>query len=215
MTANRDRGLRPFRLPLAIDSSRCLRCGACAGYVCPTGARRSAAQLLESTLSRGPGPQGPDPGRGGAPGQGAGHRINRDLRARPIRRPATPLPGPPLRGRGGRHRVVAPPAAFRDGPSLDRPELHAPPGARSSSGSTPRRPARTPRSSSRSGSPTSTSARSGSRTRWASCSRSRCPGRSWRRSSPRSCPRPCASSSASGACRSWASSRTCPIPPTA
>jgi choline dehydrogenase-like flavoprotein len=53
MTANRDRGLHPFQLPLAIDSSRCLRCGACAGYVCPTGARRSAAQLLETAMSRG------------------------------------------------------------------------------------------------------------------------------------------------------------------
>jgi choline dehydrogenase-like flavoprotein len=53
MAANRKRGLRPFQLPLAIDSSRCLRCGACAGYVCPTGARRSSAQLLESAVSRG------------------------------------------------------------------------------------------------------------------------------------------------------------------
>lgn len=53
MTANRDRGLHPFHLPLAIDSSRCLRCAACAGYVCPTGARRSSAQLLESAMSRG------------------------------------------------------------------------------------------------------------------------------------------------------------------
>jgi choline dehydrogenase-like flavoprotein len=53
MAVNRARGLHPFQLPLAIDSSRCLRCGACAGYVCPTGARRSAAQLLESASSRG------------------------------------------------------------------------------------------------------------------------------------------------------------------
>src|SRR5262249_31996900 len=37
MAANRAGGLRPFRLPLAIDPSLCLRCGACAGYVCPTG----------------------------------------------------------------------------------------------------------------------------------------------------------------------------------
>ena len=45
-------GLHPFRLPLAIDSSRCLRCGVCAGYVCPTGARSSAAQLLERATPR-------------------------------------------------------------------------------------------------------------------------------------------------------------------
>ena len=36
ITANRGHGLHPFRLPLAIDSSRCLRCGVCAGYICPT-----------------------------------------------------------------------------------------------------------------------------------------------------------------------------------
>lgn len=44
---NRSRGLRPFRLPLAIDPRTCLRCHACAGYICPTGARRSSAHLLE------------------------------------------------------------------------------------------------------------------------------------------------------------------------
>ncbi len=38
IAANRNHGLHPFRLPLAIDSSRCLRCGVCAGYICPTGA---------------------------------------------------------------------------------------------------------------------------------------------------------------------------------
>ena len=53
ITANLKCGLHPFRLPLAIDSSRCLRCGVCAGYVCPTGARSSAAQLLESATARG------------------------------------------------------------------------------------------------------------------------------------------------------------------
>ncbi len=53
MAANRKSGLHPFRLPLAIDSSRCLGCGACAGYVCPTGARSSAAHLLDSVSSRG------------------------------------------------------------------------------------------------------------------------------------------------------------------
>jgi choline dehydrogenase-like flavoprotein len=53
MAANREKGLHPFRLPLAIDSSKCLRCGVCAGYVCPTGARSSAVHLLDSALSRG------------------------------------------------------------------------------------------------------------------------------------------------------------------
>jgi choline dehydrogenase-like flavoprotein len=53
MTANRKHGLHPFRLPLAIDSSKCLRCGVCAGYVCPTGARSSAVHLLDSALARG------------------------------------------------------------------------------------------------------------------------------------------------------------------
>ena len=50
---NQLHGLRPFRLPLAIDSSRCLRCGVCAGYVCPTGARRSATELLERAIAEG------------------------------------------------------------------------------------------------------------------------------------------------------------------
>src|SRR5262245_47994426 len=36
MTANTARGLKPFRLPLAIDYSRCLQCPACPGYICPT-----------------------------------------------------------------------------------------------------------------------------------------------------------------------------------
>jgi choline dehydrogenase-like flavoprotein len=48
MAANRAFGLKPFRLPLAIDARRCLQCGACAGYLCPTGARRSAAQLVDA-----------------------------------------------------------------------------------------------------------------------------------------------------------------------
>src|SRR5262249_55697174 len=47
MAANRAGGLRPFRLPLAIDPGACLRCGACAGYVCPTGARSSGARLVD------------------------------------------------------------------------------------------------------------------------------------------------------------------------
>jgi choline dehydrogenase-like flavoprotein len=53
IAANRVKGLHPFRLPLAIDSSRCLRCGVCAGYICPTGARSSAAQLLERASATG------------------------------------------------------------------------------------------------------------------------------------------------------------------
>jgi choline dehydrogenase-like flavoprotein len=47
MSANQRHGLRPFRLPLAIDRETCLQCNACPGYICPTGARRSSAQLLD------------------------------------------------------------------------------------------------------------------------------------------------------------------------
>ena len=47
IAANKARGLRPFRLPLAIDFSRCLQCPSCPGYVCINGARRSSAQLLQ------------------------------------------------------------------------------------------------------------------------------------------------------------------------
>jgi choline dehydrogenase-like flavoprotein len=46
IASSRRHGLRPFRLPLAIDPARCLRCAACAGHICPTGARASAAQVL-------------------------------------------------------------------------------------------------------------------------------------------------------------------------
>jgi choline dehydrogenase-like flavoprotein len=53
MAANRARGLHPFRLPLAIDPDRCLRCGACAGYACPTGARRSSGHLVERAVAKG------------------------------------------------------------------------------------------------------------------------------------------------------------------
>ena len=53
MESSRADGLRPFRLPLAIDLGRCLRCHACAGYVCPTGARRSSAQLLGEAAAEG------------------------------------------------------------------------------------------------------------------------------------------------------------------
>jgi choline dehydrogenase-like flavoprotein len=53
MAANRVHGLRPFRLPLAIDPARCLRCAACAGYICLTGARSSAAQLVDRAGAEG------------------------------------------------------------------------------------------------------------------------------------------------------------------
>ena len=53
IAANRLHGLQPFRLPLAIDPARCLRCGVCAGYICPTGARSSSAQLLERATAAG------------------------------------------------------------------------------------------------------------------------------------------------------------------
>lgn len=53
IAANRANGLRPFRLPLAIDPVRCLRCAACAGYVCPTGARGSSAGLVERAIADG------------------------------------------------------------------------------------------------------------------------------------------------------------------
>lgn len=46
-------GLDPWRLPLAIDSSKCLRCDHCAGFVCPTGARRSSAHLVYESIARG------------------------------------------------------------------------------------------------------------------------------------------------------------------
>jgi len=53
VSASRARGLRPFRLPLAIDPLDCLRCGACAGYVCPTGARSSSTQLIARGVADG------------------------------------------------------------------------------------------------------------------------------------------------------------------
>jgi choline dehydrogenase-like flavoprotein len=53
MAANEAHGLKPFRLPLAIDFRRCLGCGSCAGYLCPTGARRSSAHLLEQAPAGG------------------------------------------------------------------------------------------------------------------------------------------------------------------
>jgi choline dehydrogenase-like flavoprotein len=53
ISATRARGLRPFRLPLAIDPERCLRCRSCAGFICPTGARSSSTQLLDRAASQG------------------------------------------------------------------------------------------------------------------------------------------------------------------
>src|SRR5262249_2159753 len=41
-----ERGLQPFQLPLAINFSNCRECDTCPGYLCPTGARQSSAQLL-------------------------------------------------------------------------------------------------------------------------------------------------------------------------
>lgn len=46
MRAAEDLGLKPWRLPLAIDAKRCVRCSHCAGFECPTGARRSSDDLL-------------------------------------------------------------------------------------------------------------------------------------------------------------------------
>ncbi len=45
-------GLNPFRLPLAIQTDKCLLCDQCAGFVCPTGARRSSAQLVSELIQR-------------------------------------------------------------------------------------------------------------------------------------------------------------------
>src|SRR5262249_20407344 len=53
LAAGRARGLKPFRLPLAIDFGRCLQCPVCPGYVCPTGARRSSAQLVDDAVAAG------------------------------------------------------------------------------------------------------------------------------------------------------------------
>jgi choline dehydrogenase-like flavoprotein len=53
MSRAKGAGMHPYRLPLAIDARTCLRCDQCAGYVCPTGARRSAAQLVQESIARG------------------------------------------------------------------------------------------------------------------------------------------------------------------
>jgi choline dehydrogenase-like flavoprotein len=53
IAANQRQGLRPFRLPLAIDPARCLKCNVCPGYICPTDARRSSSHLLNEAASAG------------------------------------------------------------------------------------------------------------------------------------------------------------------
>ena len=60
IAANRVHGLHPFRLPLAIDSSRCLRCGVCAGYICPTGAAQLRGPVARASHRRRPSPQDPE-----------------------------------------------------------------------------------------------------------------------------------------------------------
>lgn len=45
--------LHPFRLPLAIDADRCLRCSHCAGFACPTGARLSSSHLIHRCIAAG------------------------------------------------------------------------------------------------------------------------------------------------------------------
>jgi choline dehydrogenase-like flavoprotein len=54
LETNRRAGLRPFRLPLAIDARRCERCSSCAGFLCPNGARRSAGQILDEASRQHP-----------------------------------------------------------------------------------------------------------------------------------------------------------------
>jgi choline dehydrogenase-like flavoprotein len=51
IAANQARGLRPFRLPLAIDFRRCLQCAVCPGYICINGARHSAVGLLQRAVA--------------------------------------------------------------------------------------------------------------------------------------------------------------------
>jgi choline dehydrogenase-like flavoprotein len=53
VAANRAHGLHPFRLPLAIDPTHCMRCSACAGYICPNGSRHSSAHLVERAAAEG------------------------------------------------------------------------------------------------------------------------------------------------------------------
>ena len=52
ISVSRNHGLQPFRLPLAIDAEICQRCDSCAGFLCPYGARRSTAQVIEETRAK-------------------------------------------------------------------------------------------------------------------------------------------------------------------
>ncbi|MHC4878332.1 MAG: GMC oxidoreductase [Planctomycetota bacterium] len=51
ITRSQAAGLSPFQLPLAIDTARCQSCDACAGFLCPHGARRSAGQILSEVAT--------------------------------------------------------------------------------------------------------------------------------------------------------------------
>lgn len=53
LTRLQQAGHHVWRLPLAIDASRCLRCDQCAGMPCPTGARWSALQVLQTARQSG------------------------------------------------------------------------------------------------------------------------------------------------------------------
>ena len=113
ITANRHHGLHPFRLPLAIDSSQCLRCGVCAGYVCPTGARSSAPPICSIRRRPGAMPSRSRPrskwsdwSRNAA----AGQRRSACSTAPAGRRSTTRADA--MRWRRG-HRIATPPAAVR------------------------------------------------------------------------------------------------------
>ncbi len=51
MATSRAAGLHPFHLPLAINPDSCRRCHACAGFVCPTGARRGSGHLVDEAVA--------------------------------------------------------------------------------------------------------------------------------------------------------------------
>ena len=53
IAAGQAMGLRPFRLPLSIEADKCLMCDQCAGFPCPTGARKSAARLVTNSVRKG------------------------------------------------------------------------------------------------------------------------------------------------------------------
>ena len=63
IAANRRHGLRPFRLPLAIDSSRCLRCGV-RGLRLSHGGAGLGGAVAREMYRRGPPAHGQDAGRG-------------------------------------------------------------------------------------------------------------------------------------------------------